>query len=392
MKPLFPLVVATLSIGSCTRTECANPDYHEAECRVVAAYEMARIQRSDGVEVRFQDPSTQGVDSWAPLGRWRVGSDGLSEGRVAALGAFRVSVHRGEALAEALQLRLTNVHPAVELPGEVSRDGLTRVIEVDLSEADVVEVRGELPAGACDGGARVVAVGDIQTNPQAFSHLVDALHDEMTDASAEGSFLAGVLFLGDASEHGTRDEFDEVEQLLSRAPIPTAMTPGNHDITHGTQPVYTQVFGPGNLSFDVCGTRLVLLDSGSAELAGSVVGRLPDLLGDGPAILGTHYPLQPRQSTNGWTREDHAQQLVAELAARDAPLVLAGHVHRRLAIDDRVVPHVIVGTGGADQGAVEPDFGYLRLPLDRPAQRCFVSVPGPVSSQPTVSSSLDDCP
>ena len=83
---------------------------------------------------------------------------------------------------------------------------------------------------------------------------------------------------------------------------------------------------------------------------------------------------------------------MAELAARDAPLVLAGHVHRRLAIDDRVVPHVIVGTGGADQGAVEPDFGYLRLPLDRPAQRCFVSVPGPVSSQPTVSSSLDDCP
>jgi len=388
---LVALVTAALALGSCARTECANPDYHDAECRVVAAYEMARLHRSDGVELRFQDPGTDDVSGWASLGRWRVGADGLTEGRVSALGAFRLSVHRGDAPAQQLRLRLTNVHPAIVLPGEVARDGLTRLLVIDLGDDDVVQVRGLFPADACDGGARVVAVGDIQTNPQAFGRLVDALHEEMGLAAARGELFAGVLFLGDASEHGTRDEFDEVEQLLARAPVPTAMTPGNHDITHGAQPVYTQVFGPGNLAFDVCGTRLVLLDSGSAELAGSIAGRLPEFLGDTPPILGTHYPPQPEQTTNGWTREDHAQQLVAELASRDAPLLLAGHVHRRMAILRRAVPHVVVGTGGADQGAVEPDFGYLRLPLDRPAQRCFVRVPGPVAAEPSASSNLEDC-
>jgi len=390
MRPLV-FAGAVLVLASCTRTECANPDYHDAECRRVAAHEMARLRRSDGVEVRFQDPATDELSSWAALGRWRVGADGLSEGRVAALGDFRLSIHRGDAPAQQLLLRLTNVHPLVDVPGEVSRDGLTRVVSIDLDGEDIVEVRGTFPPGACDGGARVAAVGDIQTNPQAFGRLVDALHDEMSAALQSGELFAGVMFLGDASEHGTRDEFDEVEQLLARAPVPTAMTPGNHDITHRAQPVYTQVFGPGNLSFDVCGRRLVLLDSGSAELAGSIAGRLPELLGSSAPILGTHYPPQPEQTTNGFTREDHAQQLIAELASRGAPLLVAGHVHRRMAIEQRVVPHVVVGTGGADQGAVEPDFGYLRLPLDRPTQRCFVRVPGPVAAEPTASSDLEDC-
>jgi len=382
-----------LALGSvhCARTECANPDYHDAECRLIAAHEMARLQRADGLELRFQDPNTRATDSWSSLGRWRIGSDGLSEGRVGPLGPFRISLHRNDAPVQRLRFRLTNVHPDVLLEGQVARDGLTRVLEVDLSEEDdVVVIEGTLPRGTCGSGARVAAVGDVQTNPQAFATLLDAMHQELADADETGQWFAGLLFLGDASEDGTREEFDEIEQLLARAPVPTAMTPGNHDITHGTQPLYTQVFGDGNLSFDVCGTRLVLLDSGSAELAGSVVGDLSGFLGEGPVIFGTHYPLQPVHTTNGWTREDHAQLLISELAQRDSPLVLAGHVHRRVAVD-RALPHVIVGTGGASQGAVEPDFGYLRLPLGRPSERCFVPTPT-IGGEPTARSALEDCP
>ena len=73
---------------------------------------------------------------------------------------------------------------------------------------------------------------------------------------------------------------------------------------------------------------------------------------------------------------------MAELAARDADLMLAGHAHRRIEYTTPPVREVVVGTAGASQYAVDPDFGYLRLAFGEALESCFVPVAAPGSLEP----------
>ena len=175
----------------------------------------------------------------------------------------------------------------------------------------------------------------------------------------------------------------EVRDILSLAPVPSATTPGNHDVYDSRDAVYNRTFGPGNHAFTVCDVRVVLVDTGSGVLADSVRGRLPALMDDPDAphlVAGMHHPPDPGASSAGWSDEAQARHLLAELEDRGAELALAGHLHRRMQVDRGDVPIYVAGTLGADQAAVDPDFGFLRLrftdQVDRP---CFVSVPAPGS-------------
>ena len=369
--------MSLLLLLSCATPECARPQYQRPECRVQAENEFARLVTADGVDVRFHDP----LGSEAP---WDAAGlvhsmDGGARARVGGLGGFRITLTTTEPLT--FSLRVDNVHPLIEpLQGEVERDGLSRHVVLDLGPGET-EVVGVLPTAVCETGIRVAAGGDIQTNPAHFRRIVTDLHDEAAHADADGTPLMGLIILGDVSELTLEDELSEVLDILSASPVPAAIVPGNHDVYDSKDAVFNRTIGPGNMAFTVCGARFVLLDSGSGFLADTIMGTLPQLIGSDwtTLVAGMHHPPHPGQTSAGWTDEPQAQMLLAELASHDADLVLAGHVHQRLAIEEAPVPEIIVGSLGADQYAVDPDYGYLRMTLTDTVDSCFVSVTTPGS-------------
>jgi len=378
------IALALLLVGSCVRPECTPVDYTRAECRVQAANQVAMLRTADGAEVRFQSPGSTGSSSWVATGVLRLDDQGRLNARVAGLGAFRISVHRNQSGAATLDLTVHNVHPAVApLVGEVERVGLSRVLQLPL-DRDVVEITGELPDGFCDRGFSLVSLGDVQTNPLQLQRIVDRLHDEAAYADSLDRPLAGLILLGDLAEFGTREELVEIDRILRSAPVPTATVPGNHDVYASEVAVYNETYGPGNHAFDVCSARIALFDSGGGDMAPSIQGRLPEFLDSEAGFLlsGSHHPPFAAQATMGWTREDQAQLLMSELAARGADLMLAGHAHRRIEHRSAPVRQLVIGTGGATQYAVDPDYGYLRLRFADDLEACFVSVAAPGSVNP----------
>ncbi len=372
------IAVGLLSLPGCSRPQCTPASYRQPECRVIAENELAQLKSSDGIEVRFQDAGTERVDSWEAKGLVQLAADGTFHTRVAGLGDFRISIHRGTDGPTTATLAIDNVHPEIPaLTGEVERVGLLRKLEVPLTD-EITQIRGELPDSLCDGPYRIAAVADIQTNPLQFARIVEEFHNE----AAGETRLLGVLLIGDIAELGTRDEMEHVAQLMAASPVPLALTAGNHDIYANFDAVYNQTFGPGNHVFDICDTHVVLLDTGSGYLAESVRGRLNELMETDREFLVTavHHPPFPGHSSSGWTKEDQAQHLVAELAAQGGDLLLAGHRHLRDQATNTIVPQITVGTGGATQYAVDPDYGFLRMTFaDKKLDSCFVSVPAPGS-------------
>lgn len=374
---------ALLSI-SCEIPECAQPAYDRAECRVAAENELAHLVLSSGVEVRFQDPSTTDTESWTATGLVDEVDQGTVRARVAGLGDFRLSLHGPSSGTTPVRLQLDNVDPRIPaLDDQVDAWGLSRVLELDVGRLKVLE--GRLPTDLCDTGFTLAAVGDIQTNLVQARRTIAALHDEHERAAREGQPLLGMLFLGDVSESSQVEELQDALDAFRSSPVPVAVVPGNHDIYNTHDAAFNRIFGPGTMSFDICDAHITLLDTGSGDLAASVEGRLPELLGDGSKellIAGMHHPPYAGWTSGGWTAEDQAQHLLALLAARQADLVIAGHVHERIEFDDAPVPEVVVGTAGANQANIDPDYGYLRLeyaPGDG-LSWCFVEVPAPGST------------
>lgn len=369
-----------LSVLSCMRPECARPAYHRAECRVQAENSLARLQTSGGVELRFQAVGAADAESWSATGLLQNQAGGPVRARVATLGDFRLSVQTDT--AQTLSLILDNVDPRIPaLEGEVGASGLTRTLELDL-EPGVQWIDGQLPEAVCDGSFRLAAAGDIQTNPIQFRRIIDALHSEVTSAESAGAPLVGLVLLGDISEFSNPDELEQVLDILASSPVPVAVIPGNHDVFASGDAVFNRLVGPGNLAFDVCSARLALFDTGSGSLAPSIEGRLPEFFTtEQPHLIaGMHHPPMPGNTSGGWSDELSAATLLAEFSARGGELLLAAHVHERLEMLDGPVPQVIVGTLGADQVEVDPDYGYLRVSVEDQVSWCFVPVPAPGSA------------
>ena len=59
------LVCAHALVGAhaCAQAVCAEIDYRDPECRVVAENEVARRRSASGVELRFQEPAARSSES-----------------------------------------------------------------------------------------------------------------------------------------------------------------------------------------------------------------------------------------------------------------------------------------------------------------------------------------
>ena len=363
-----------LALLSCDRPECARPAYHRAECRVQAENVLARLQTSEGVEIRFQDAQATDAESWSATGLLSNQQDGPVLARVATLGDFRLSVQSEQPTT--LRMTVHNVDTRIPpLEGEVQASGLRRELELEL-EPGLTWIVGELPESLCSGSFRLAAAGDIQTNPLQFRQIIDALHTEASESQAAGEPLLGLILLGDISEFSKPDELTQVLDILASSPVPVAVIPGNHDVYASADAVFNRMVGPGNLSFDVCSARVALFDTGSGSLAPSIEGRLPEFFESGqPHLLaGMHHPPMPGNTSGGWSDELSAATLLSEFSQAGGELLLAGHVHERLEMLDGPVPQVVVGTLGADQVEVDPDYGYLRVNVQEQVSWCFVPV------------------
>jgi hypothetical protein len=388
-----PLGVLATAVPGCVQPQCTSPLYSDAECRVIAENQHARLQTTQGVELRFQEPDARDDASWDARGLVQELPDGSVQARVAGLGRFALSMRAPEDEDVTLRLRLTNLDPTATIGVGIAglellqptdpAAGTTRELEVPLAAGQIQWVRG---TRECGSRYRLTVLGDIQTNPTQFERIVDRLQAESVAAEQAGEPIVGLVIVGDLTESSRDEEFETIREILVRLPFPVAVTAGNHDIYRPTRPYYNLTFGPGNHAFDVCGVHVALLDSGSGSIARSVQARLPELLDRGDSrflVVGMHHPPYPGLTGSGWSAEDRAAALLVEVAREEADLVVAGHNHAlhelsAIPVGDVSVREIIVGTGGAFQGVGVPRYGYLRLAFDDAAgtmDACFVEVP-----------------
>ncbi len=387
-------------LPACAQPECTSPNYRRAECRVIAENEHARLLLPSGVEARFQAADAVDDSTWDATGLLQAIDPGTIRARVAGLGAFAISLRGAVGGPGTVDLVLDNVAPEAEvrveaggaiLPVPAGPDGgLRRTTSVVLDPTGPVWIRGDT---TCPERYRIAVTADIQTNPLQFERIVEQIAHETEAADAAGEPVRGLILVGDLTESSRDDEFDTLEAILAAAPVPVAVTAGNHDIYRPFQAHYNRVFGPGNHAFTICTTRVVLLDSGSGAIARSVEGRLPELLDRGDAqhlVLGMHHPPFAGLTGAGWSSERAAARLLAEAAIAEVDLIVAGHSHALhdysgIDVGDRELREIITGTGGAFQGLGVPRYGYLRLTIGPEGiDTCFVEVPAPGFDGPQV--------
>lgn len=385
---------AVLSGQGCAVPECTTPDYANAECRVVAENEHARLTTASGVDVRFLAAGGRDLDAWDATGLLSEDSDGTVRARVAGLGGFTIAVRGTADGPTTVALQLSNVDSASAVtvglanalnptePPAVEPGRTTRSLEIALADAEPVFIEG---TRACPWRYRIAVASDVQTNPEQFARIVDALQQEWATADVAGEPLVGLIMPGDLSESSRDEEFAQLHEILAGLPIPVAVTAGNHDIFRPARPHFTRNFGPGTHSFSVCRTHVALLDSGSGTIARSVEARLPQLLDRGDAdfaVVGMHHPPYAGWTGAGWSSEAQAAHLLVEAAIAQVDLIVAGHSHTLVEFADIPVGNttlreIITGTAGAEQGIGAPRFGYVRLTFDTTIEACFVEVPPP---------------
>lgn len=382
-----------LAPAGCEVAQCAQADYSRAECRVIAENELARMSTAAGVEIRFQSPDATDDDTWIAGGLLRETAGEGVVARVAGVGDFAISLRREPDGPDRVALRIDNVHPTAVLrvgrPGEEVElsppdpPSTSRTIEVDLADEQARFVRGEVP---CPARYRLAITADIQTNPTQFQRIVERLGEEARASADRGEPLMGLLIAGDISESTRKEEMELVLEILGRLPVPTAVTAGNHDIYRPSRPSFNTSFGPGNHAFRICDSKVVMLDTGSGSIATSVQARLPELFdreGARHLLVGMHHPVYPGVTGGGWSKEDQAAAVLAELAIADADLVFAGHVHALhefggIPVGGERLREIIAGTAGALQGLGDPRYGYVRVTLGADhLDACFVEVPPP---------------
>lgn len=409
MKRTLLAVSSLLLAHGCAVPECTNPDYGRAECRVIAENEVARLRTPSSIEVRFQDPDAESAVTWDAKGVVDF-EDGVVRARVAGPGRFALSVQAGDGAPDLVNVELSNVDPRADV--WVDRAGLEtpvlaptdqtlrRTVELPLTPGEVVFLRGRR---GCSDRYRVAFVSDIQTNPVQFGRILEELERERDEGDVVGEPLVAIVIAGDLTESSRDDEYDTIASMLANAPVPVVVTPGNHDIYRPSRPHYNRRFGPGNHAVEVCGLRLVMLDTGSGAIARSIEARLPELFNRGDAselIVAMHHPPYAGLTGAGWSREDRAQRLLAEAAIADVDLIVAGHAHAlrdfpSISVGNKTLRQVIAGTGGAFQGLGEPRFGFVRVTLGGSApETCFVEVPPPGFAGPQgqgLSGRLDYC-
>lgn len=282
----------------------------------------------------------------------------LSAGRVALRAQAPELTVRviAEAPAERLEIALTNLLPDAtvdvvtasglvaaprERAGAARKERALTLERVPAGESIEVTVRA--PEGSARGRFRFAVLADVQ---EALPHVGDIYARMARDRS-----LRFVVFSGDLTRRGSREELAAFEEAERSLPIPLYATLGNHEL--GSDRVHFQeMFGRASTSFVFRGVRFSLVDSASATIDPAVYERLDRWLAAGRAsthVVAMHIPpLDPAGSRNGgFASRVEAGKLLARLADGAVDFTIYGHVHTYYAFENAGIPAVISGGGGS---------------------------------------------
>jgi predicted phosphodiesterase len=177
-----------------------------------------------------------------------------------------------------------------------------------------------------DGTFRAGVITDVHLAPEGSPP--GAWHNPYDFAGAESRLAAAlelfaeedvdaVFVLGDVAHYGDPPSFARVERTLASSPAPTWIAPGNHDLLEALPAFMTSPPADG---------RITVLTPGDVDLD----------LGDGLAIVLSHYPLVSRQAELTARGLKYAgdlsnrAELLATLKRRPGPtVVFSGHLHVR---------------------------------------------------------------
>ncbi|MFQ6133676.1 MAG: metallophosphoesterase family protein [Armatimonadota bacterium] len=231
---------------------------------------------------------------------------------------------------------------------------------------------------------------------------------------------AFAIVTGDLTQHGTREDFATLSELLDAFDVPVHVMPGNHDVgnkrsgytddhvTSERLALYEELAGPRYYSCEYDGLHFSCLDSnvlnsGLPTEREQMEWLAQDLAAAHDAryrIVITHYPLfwdsleeELGENSGYYTVEDPARsELAALLADHDVSQYLAGHVHQLLEGVHRTTRFV---TAPATSFSVTPDqslIGYRLVEVDENGLHCQfrqLRLPADFRAEPPPYSPMD---
>ncbi|MFO0678669.1 MAG: metallophosphoesterase [Polyangiaceae bacterium] len=275
-------------------------------------------------------------------------------------GAPAIDVHVELANApETFHFEIDNVLPDARCTA-IAGDGTSLFVKAEargrsLDKTCDVSIPRELgPAVTLD--LHVASDDDGSAEPFTFGLLADVQEavgevDAIYARMGEEADLRFVLFSGDLTRGGSREELLEFERHEKRLDVPLYATLGNHEL--GSDRVhFHDLYGRGNYSFVYRSTRFTLLDSASATIDPAIYDRLDAWLGagrHGVHVVAMHVPpFDPSGFRNGaFASRSEAAKLLERLAEGRVDLTLYGHVHSYYAFANAGIPAYISGGGGA---------------------------------------------
>ncbi|MFN0091172.1 MAG: metallophosphoesterase family protein [Acidimicrobiales bacterium] len=203
--------------------------------------------------------------------------------------------------------------------------------------------------------AKVATVSDLHIGSRSFGllhtmteplgvggpHALVCARAALEEATAWGPDL--LVVKGDLTNRGRREEWAQVNELLSGLGVPVLAAPGNHDTWSFRHEEPARAFGVADgrfadplVSVDLPGVRVVLADSCVPGRAHGAVGRFQANLLDaaaeaaGPTLVGLHHPFDRRRPRYppGVPAPEADAFLAALGKANGATLVTSGHTHR----------------------------------------------------------------
>ena len=162
-----------------------------------------------------------------------------------------------------------------------------------------------------------------------------------------------IVFAGDLTESGTRDELTEFqERLEAGSRIPLYATLGNHETFTRDAAEYHALVGRGSQSFVFKGVRFSVVDSSNGTLDPGVEEQLEGWLAasrDGTHVVAMHVPPQDPVGLRGggFANRGEGAGLVGKMARAGVDLTLYGHIHSYYSFTNAGIPAFISGGGGA---------------------------------------------
>lgn len=252
--------------------------------------------------------------------------------------------------AATVRLAIDNVLPDATLvvasgiatpePGERARD---KAWTIAVPPGGVVDAEVHAPDETSRTPWRFALLADVQ-------EAIPGVGEIYARMNADPS-IRFVVFSGDLTERGTREQLDTFERREHELGVPLYPTLGNHEL--GADRLYFQeMFGRGSFHFAFRGVDFTMLDSASATLDPDVYERLDGWLEAGrahPHVVAMHIPpFDPVGARNGaFASRAEASKLVARLAEANVDLTLYGHIHSFYAYANAGIPAYVSGGGGA---------------------------------------------